>query len=122
MLKLITLFRTADRQGIRYFFLATPEPAHETFPTYRGVMGTACQAEGAASRAFVYFFARIALWDVSARKKIYEQEIDPSFTSQTSYADCSAAADIADPTHALEDPAKRTLDRLVLDVFARLGW
>jgi hypothetical protein len=115
------LFATAEGQGIRYFFLAIPGAEHEAFPSFRGVMGTACATEAGKSRSFVYFFARFTLWDVSRRKKLYEEALDPSLTKDTSYADCSVAAEITDPAHALEDPAKRTLDRLVRDLVARVG-
>jgi hypothetical protein len=115
------LFAAAEKQGIRYFFLAMPQADHETFPTFRGVMGTACTAEAGKSRAFVYFFARFTLWDVNRRKKLYEQPLDPSLTRETSYADCAAAANINDPVHALEDPTKRTLSHLVQDLITRVG-
>jgi hypothetical protein len=116
------LFEAADRQGIEYFFLLTPQAEHGNFLTFRGAMGTACTHEGLPSRAFVYFFADFTLWNVHSRQKVYETSVDPSLTIDSSYADCVTAGGLADPVHALEDPVKRTMDHLVNGLFARLGW
>ncbi|MGZ3651350.1 MAG: hypothetical protein ACXWR1_17055 [Bdellovibrionota bacterium] len=113
------LFRTADRDGIRYFFLVSPIEAHERYPLQKGTLGAACNEEG---RAYVYFYFRFTLWDVAARRKAFEYDVNPSVTSALTFGDCAALGSLSDPGTQLEDPVKKTMSLLVDALFDKMGW
>jgi hypothetical protein len=113
------LFDAADRQGTRYFFLITPPLEHETYLLHRGNYGAACGSDG---RATVYFFFDFALWDVSARKKIFTTKVDPGVTEALTFGDCSVIANLLDPARQLEDPLKKTMGLVVDALFDKMGW
>lgn len=117
------LFREAQAQGIRHFFLLTKIDAPERFPLHKGSAGIYCaDLKGKIPRAYAYFGFDFSFWNVAERKRAYQQEVNPGLTQEMQFADCKEVVELKDPVDALKEPVLHTMELLVEKLFANMHW
>lgn len=114
------LLTQAAGQGVSHLFVLSPLESRDTFPLHKGNMGIYCyDRKILKSRAYAYFFLDLTLWDVKAKKKVFQRTVDPAASQDMTFAECREVAELKEPLEALREPVDHTIGLLVKKLYAQ---